>query len=291
MIITNKLNLPTPFVSMLESNYEYKPKRYSVTAMLKPIQEIILERRHHHEIEKDVANTIWLQFGVAVHSILEKHQESADEIKELALEAPILDYTLSGRLDIYNDKTGTVTDYKTCSVYKILKKDFKDWERQCLIYCYLLKKTGFNNANNGEIVALMKDHSITKAKFEEGYPKFPVHVEKFDFTIDDFIEIEQFLKDKFIEIKRCEELPNHDLPPCTPEERWNDGDKYAVKRKNVKKALRVFNALEEANDLIEKNPECYVETRPGTNRKCEDYCNAAPFCYQYRQSLKEIKYE
>ena len=71
MKITNKLNLPQPFVDAVTREYQYKDKQYSVTAILKDVREILLTRRHNDEIEQDVADMIWLIFGTAVHKVLE----------------------------------------------------------------------------------------------------------------------------------------------------------------------------------------------------------------------------
>ena len=46
MKITNKLNLPSAFVNMAQSDYKPTPKQYSATTLLKPTRQIILERRH-----------------------------------------------------------------------------------------------------------------------------------------------------------------------------------------------------------------------------------------------------
>lgn len=75
MKITNVNNLPAPFVSAVEHEYQYKDKQYSVTQLLKGSCEAVLERRYHNEIERDVSDMIWLIFGTAVHSILENADE------------------------------------------------------------------------------------------------------------------------------------------------------------------------------------------------------------------------
>ena len=140
MRITNKLGLPEAFVKMAETDYQYKEKQYSVTSLLRGIRETILLRRYHNNIEQDVSDMIWLLFGTAVHNILEHQEEGKHELKEENLKIKIGDYTLSGRFDLYNAKTKTVTDYKTCSVWKMIFGDFADWRKQLLIYAYMLKR-------------------------------------------------------------------------------------------------------------------------------------------------------
>ena len=283
MKITNKYGLPQAFVTMAESDYQYKDKRYSVTSILKGTREIILERRHHDKIEQDVSDMIWLLFGTAVHSILEQHEEADHELAEEYL---ILDlengYKLSGRFDLYNAKTKTVTDYKTCSVWKVIYKEFEDWRTQLLIYAYMLKSIGFE-VETGEIIAMMKDHSKSKAKYDPNYPQLPVDRIKFSFSDKDFEEIEVFIKERFKEIAKAEEMADDELPLCTPEQRFNSGDKFAVMKKNRKRALRVLDSMEEAEIYLANNGGDFIETRPGEDKKCNDYCRVNKFCSYYNK--------
>ena len=284
MIITNKLNLPSPFVSLAQRDYVYEPNEYRVTSLLKGIRETILERRHHKEIERDVSDMVWLLFGTAVHGFLEKHQELGHELKEERIKVPIGDYILSGQFDLYNDETKIVTDYKTASVWKIIFGDFEDWRRQILIYCLMLRKIGFD-AQGGQIVAFLKDHSKRDAKIKSDYPQFPVQVVKFNFTDDDFKECEEWLQARFEEIAAAEKLPDDELPVCTPDERFNSGDKFAVMKKGRKTALRVLDSMEEAEQWKAENGGDEIVIRPGEDKKCLDYCAACEFCSYYKEKV------
>lgn len=286
MIITNKYGLPQAFVEMAQRDYTYAPNEYRVTSLLKGIRETILERRHDAEIERDVSDMIWMLFGTAVHSILERQQERDEEIKETRVKIPIGNYVLSGQFDLYNAETRTITDYKTASVWKVLFGDYKDWHRQTLIYAYMMRSIGFP-ANKAEIVAMLKDHSKRDAKYKADYPQLPVKKVCFDFTGKDFDEIEKWLIDKFMEIQRAEQLPDDELPLCTPEERFNSGDKYAVMKKGRKTALRVLDSHEEAEKWMADNGGDFIETRPGEDKKCLDYCAACEFCNYYREKVKQ----
>lgn len=285
MIITNNLKLPAPFVNMAQRDYIYEPNEYRVTSLLKGVRETILERRHDAEIERDVSDMVWMLFGTAVHGVLEKHEEGGNELKEQRIKIPFGDYVLSGQFDLYNDTTKTVTDYKTASVWKIIFGDFEDWRRQLLIYCYMLRKIGFD-AQGGEIVAFLKDHSKRDAKIKPDYPQFPVKKVSFAFSDDDFIECEQWLSDRFALISRAEKLPDDELPLCTPEERFNSGDKYAVMKKGRKTALRVMDSLEEAERWKSEHGGDEIQKRPGEDKKCLDYCSACQFCSHYKEVVQ-----
>ena len=270
MKITNNLGLPQPFVSAVEREYTYKDKRYSTTAILKGVREAILQRRHDDEIESDVADMVWAIFGTAVHGILENAEETATQLKENKLEVELPNgYTLSGIFDLYDDETGTVTDYKTASVWKVNFGEFDDWRKQALIYCWMLRQIGFD-ARRGQIVAMLKDHSKTKAKLGE-HPEHPVYQIAWDFDEKDFDEIEQYILGKFAQIEEAEKLPDDELPICTQEERWTRGEEFAVKKAGNKRANKLFKVDQYGPEAEQRAREYavaigegfVVEHRPG----------------------------
>lgn len=285
MKITNKMNLPQAFVEMAQSDYTPTPKRYSATALLKSIREVILERRHGNEIEQDVSDMVWMLFGTAVHSIIERQKEGKTEFKETYVEMPVGDYKVSGRFDSYDAATQTITDYKTCSVWKVVHNEFDDWKKQLLIYAAIMDYTGFP-VKHGQIVAMMKDHSKSKAKFDPTYPQFPVLQIRFDYSNADFKQINAFIRDRLEQIAAAEKLPDDELPVCTPEERYNSGDKFAVMKKGRKTALRVLSSEEEAEHWMADNGGDTIQCRPGEDKKCKDYCAACKFCNYYQEHVK-----
>lgn len=244
---------------------------------------------------------IWMLFGTALHKILEESQESNTQLKEeyLKQDLEIIDsslkgYFLSGKADLLDVSLKKMIDYKTTSVYKILKQDYEDWYKQLLIYAWLFTKIGFE-VDNAEIVALLKDWSKTKAKVDKNYPQLQVQIIPFKFTEKDFEYIEKFILQRFLELKQYENVPDCDLPMCTEIERWNEGKKYAVKKNKNKTAIRVLNSLKEAeeykNNIQEKQPKDYywIEEREGIDKRCLEYCSCCQFCpyYQKKYMKKE----
>lgn len=285
MKITNKLNLPQPLVEAVTREYQYKPKQYSVTALLKGACQSVLERRYSDAIEQDVSDMIWLIFGTAVHSVLENAEETDTQLKENKLVVDVNGYKLSGIFDLYDEATKTVTDYKTATVWKVIHNDWEDYRKQLLMYAWMLRKIGFE-CDKGEIVAILKDHSKTKAKVDKDYPPYPVHRIVFKFNEQDFKEIEMYILMKFIDISVAEETETENLEPCTPNERWETPTKYAVMKKNRKSALRVLDSEEEAKQYIEEkelDKNHYIEERIGECKKCNEYCNVNIFCPFYRK--------
>lgn len=286
MVITNELGLPQPFVDAVTSEYRYKPKRYSVTSVLNGTREVILQRRHADEITSDVSDMVWMIFGTAVHSVLEQSHETNTQLKEnwVSMDMPN-GYTLSGIFDLYDDATGTVTDWKTASVWKVIMNEWDDYRRQTLMYVCILRSMGFD-ARRGEIVALLKDHSKSKAEHDRSYPQHPVYSIGWDFTDDDVADMMAWLDRRFEEIEEAEKLPDDELPLCTDEERWHRPDKWALMKRGRKSAVRLYDCEKAALEACESNGKgFFVEHRRGEDVKCEKYCSVCAFCDYYRMKM------
>jgi len=285
MQITNKNKLPQPFVDACSSDYKYKEKRYSVTALLKPIREIMLLRRHNDEIEQDVSDMIWALFGTAVHGVLENSNKAKHLLKEKALEVKFGDYTLSGKSDLYNTASGCVVDYKVTSTFKVVKKDFEDYRLQGLMYAYMLKAIGYK-VKKAQFVMILRDWQKSKAKFDKEYPQAQVHTVNFQFNENDYKFIENWLTNKFKEIAEAEKLEDDNLPLCSEQERWSSGNTYAVMKNGRKTALRVLQTKEEAETYMKEKGGDFIDERHGEDRKCQEYCSCCEFCKHYQDCVK-----
>ena len=295
MALTNKLNLPDPIYNALSSDYQPKEHQYSVTTILNPTRQTLLKRKYNNEITQDCSELIWALFGTSFHAILENAEEGETQLKEEYLKQDLgiltdeLDgYFLSGKADLIDVKEKKIIDYKTTSTFKIVKQDFEDYRLQLLIYAWLFRKIGFE-INNGEIIALLRDWQKSKAKFDSEYPQFQVQKLNFEFTQKDFDYIEEFIKTKFLELKKYENAADDELPMCTDEERWHEPTKYAVKKKTSNRASKLHDTMEEAEEhlknLENKYPDQYeIEVREGTDRKCSEYCSCCMFCSYYKEN-------
>lgn len=296
--ITNKLNLPKQLVDLINNDYQPKEHQYSCTTILKPTRQVILERRHNDEIEQDVSEMVWCIFGILAHSIIENSQEDVGQFKEEKLKVDLGKYCkelegyyLSGRSDMIDLLDKCITDWKTASCWKVIYKDFEDWRKEMLIYAWAVKDMGFE-IDKAQAIAFLKDHNKTKAKVDSKYPQLPVWVEKFKFTNKDFEDIEEFIKNRFLELKKYEDVPDEELPMCSMEERWNEGDKYIVIKKGNKRATKIHETLEEAQkhlDNLEKNyPGVYeIQERIGGDKKCLEYCSCCKYCDYWRSRYEK----
>jgi len=108
-------------------------------------------------------------------------------------------------------------------------------------------------------------------------------------TLQALFKIGLFIKGKVDEYQRCSELDDDEIPPCTPEERWDSPSKYAVMKNGVKRAVRLFDIQEEADQLAtSKGAGHYVEVRKGESRRCRSYCLCRQFCNFYRENAAPV---
>jgi hypothetical protein len=279
------MNLPEALVKAVTTRRHNNPGRLSATTLLNGTKQIILTDRHWDVLEDDVSDRFWAIFGTAVHALLEHEgeHEFAEEFMSCEKDGVIV----TGRIDNYNMKTATVSDYKTASVWKVKFGDFEDWRRQGLIYSWLLRNNGFK-ADFCEFIAILKDHSKADARRDARYPQGPVYVYKFPVTDEAINEIESFITVKIADYKKNRELADDEIPPCTPEERWDKPTKYAVKKEGRKTAVRVLDTEEDAEKMAaDLGQNHYVETRLGESVRCQGYCSCCEFCNYYVKLAEE----
>lgn len=287
MTITNNMGLPEALVKACDTSPHNSEGNVSATTLLQGIRQIILTERHWHEMTEDVSNRIWALFGTAIHKLLET--ESPDTFTEEFFSVPVGEYKVTGTVDCYDMTNGIIHDYKSTSVWKIIKGDFVDWRKQGLIYAWLLTKQGFP-VKECRFTAILKDHSKSKAKFDKSYPQTPVWVYQFTVSDKDLEEIEKEIIDKVEQLAKAKELPNDKLPMCTEQERWAEEDKIAVMKKGRKTAIRVFSAKDRNNaeQLLEAlGKDHYLEERKGVSKKCQEYCACCEWCNFWREHCQD----
>ena len=289
MKITNKMNLPEALYKAVSVRKHNNPGRLSATTILNGIKQIHLTDRHWDELEEDVLDRFWAIYGTAGHKMLE--HEGAHEFTEEFMSHELDGITITGRIDNYNMKDGRVSDYKFISKYKIKSGDFLDWDRQGMIYAWLLIKNGFV-VKTCRFIAIIKDHSKREAKRDPSYPQFPLFVYEYDVTDKRLEEIQDYLRGKIAEYKKYRDTPDDEIPPCSPKERWDKPTKYAVMKGANKRATRVFDTSEEAEKMVADVGAGYsIVTRPGESTRCMDYCSCAEFCNYYRDNVATAEEE
>ena len=275
----NDYTTPRVIELALSQNKHWKGGDYSVTQIIKEPIEIALSKRYGELITHDIKDTHNLLIGTAIHRLLEDAYKDEEDVElEMQMVANFNGIDISGTCDVYNTETKTVQDYKTCSVYKIIKEDFESWEKQLNIYAEILFHNGYE-VKNLEVVAIIKDWD-KKKQDDPNYPSSPYITIGIPLWDNDRREEEI---NKYIEtVVIAESLEDGELEPCT--DKWETPIKYKVIKDGAARALKVFDTLEEATALaLEKGAN--VVTDGGEPRKCNDWCDLKGFCPWYQRYI------
>lgn len=285
MKVTNNLNLPAAFVNAVSVERHNAPGCYSATTLNKGAKEVVLTKRHFDEITVDAADSVWAVWGTAVHALMESQPDNNFHEERFAV--PVSASKVTGQVDSYDLEHGVIYDWKTASVWKIKMQDFADWYRQGMTYAWLLLQQGLE-VHHCVFVALLKDHSKSKAATEGDYPQSPVYTYQFDVNPEELRQHCEWIQRRIADIEAAELMSDDDIEPCSMEERWADPDKFAVMKNGRKTAVRVFDDQQSADAMAgEMGDAYYVEHRPAVSRKCEDYCPCREFCNFYKSFSKK----
>ena len=289
MITTNEMGLPEAFVNFVSNVRHNKPGTLSATTLLQGDKQIVLYDRHFDELKQDAADQLWASFGTAFHAIMEKQESNT--FKEEAFEVQVGDWKVTGHLDSYDMEKEIIEDWKTTSVWKVIKQNFDEWKAQGLTYAWLIRKAGLN-VQKCRFIALLKDHSKAEAKRKSDYPQKPVYIYQFDVTDADIEATEQRIINKIKSVTEAYKMQDDEIPPCTPEERWATETKYAVMKEGRQTAVKLCDDRPSAEAYMANlSPEHYIEERPGEHRRCQRYCPCAEFCNFYHEHVEKLENE
>lgn len=283
---TNTYNLPVSIENAVKYDSYKKEGRFSITEIIKPPQIRVLEKRHDAMITADVSDGLWRLLGQAVHYILEQG-EHEEHIQEERLGIDVNGVRITGKIDLYSGIETKVIDYKITSVWSFIYGVKPEWTEQSNLYKLLYEEAGFP-VNGLEIHAILRDWQQSKVN-GNGYPRIPF--QRVSVPMWSKAQTRAFLNERVALHLEAEGLNDEVLPPCTPAEQWSKPTTYAVMKKGRKTAVRVLNTNADAVQFIAnistngktKKQDYHIDVRPGQKIRCEGYCNAKPFCHQYRR--------
>jgi hypothetical protein len=281
---TNRENLPEPIVRAVTNDPYTKGKSdFSVTELLQPPRARALINKHRDEIVEDVADRLFALMGQIGHAILER--AGGESLVERRFFAKVATFTISGQADLVITPEGSeLIDYKFCSVWTMLNGVKPEWTQQVNILRYLAandigdvgKEPIYCDINKANIVAIFRDWSKPKAGREKDYPQSQVKV--FPVELWPLEKTEEFICNRIAAHITAEKI----LPLCTDEERWRTQEKWAVMKEGRKSAVKLYDHKEHAIISTRGESKLYIQHRPGESKRCEFYCNAAPFCTQFQ---------
>jgi len=282
MKITNHTALPEPvFQALTRSDYTKGSSNRSVTQLIDSPRVRILRKENDDHISEDAADMLWSVLGTAVHKMFEDN-EVEGHISEERLYAEVEGWVISGAIDVQRgeaDGKVTVLDYKCTSAWSVIYGK-PEWDKQLNFYAWLVEHCKDIEVGKLQIVAVLRDWQRKKAEVDSQYPQAPIVM--VDIPLWSFEERDAYVRGrvKIHQDAEFQRLTGEDLPPCSSEERWKKEDSFAVKKSGNKRALRVFDSMEQAEEYMKDGME--IEVRKGKCVRCEDnYCKVAEFCDQY----------
>jgi hypothetical protein len=278
--LTNLANLPDAIVAAVANDSYSKGDGVdiSVTGILKPPRQVVLETRHHDAITQDVSERVWSLLGQSVHTILERANRRG--IAERRLYIACEGWTISGGMDLY-DEEGVLSDYKITSSHKLVQGNLDDWVSQLNLYSAILRHHG-HAVSKLQVIAILRDWSKLQARRDPNYPQ--AQVVNVPIALWDHTRALEFMRTRV----RLHQQARISLPECTAEERWAKPDQWAVMKQGRKSAVKLYSNPDEAMDHAVTHKDLVVMHRRGESIRCAEYCAVSPFCDQWKQ-LKQLK--
>ena len=287
MKITNKFNLPETFVEFArDGKYDKGAADISVTTLIDSPRVNILKQQKRDEIETDVSDMIWPLFGTAVHHMLESSTPKGNVTMEERLFIEVNGWTLSGQIDHQEEIGGKIhiSDYKVTSAWSVIYGK-EDWVRQLNCYAHMVRVAKGREVGSVRIIAILRDWSRMKSMTESGYPKSPITT--VDIPLWPHDQAQAYISER-INAHQSAQLDwdtREAVVECSDEERWTKPTTYAVTKFGSKRALRVFDRVDEAvsfRNTLEHGLKNYgIVERAGGRTRCEQYCSVSEFCTQW----------
>lgn len=284
MKITNKFNIPQTFINVLDRPTYSKGKAHlSATQLLDSPKVVALRRKFDDEIEQDASDMVFSLFGSALHNVLE-HGKDENHLVEERLHAELDGWHISGAIDlqILHPEGISIRDYKTTSVWAVMKQKF-EWELQLNIYAWLVEKVKQAPIVDLGIVAIIRDWSRRDANHKEGYPESPI--KELPVKLWPMAERECYISRRIAMHSACDfDMETSGvLPDCTPEDMWEKPAVWAIKKKGNIRAKSLYDAEDKAEEAIKDlGKEYEIEYRPGERTRCMSYCPVSHWCEQWR---------
>ena len=288
MKLTNQFNLPEPIVQALSRNdYTKGASHRSITTLIDSPRIRILREQYDDQIQEDVSDMMWSVLGTAVHRIFEDFA-TGDVISEERLFVECDGWTISGAIDL-QDEEGP-SDYKVTSVWSVIF-DKKEWHNQLNAYAWLMRHAKQRKSTKLRIIAVLRDWKRREAEMKPDYPQSPIMIVQVPMWSDEQQDQYMAQRIKLHQDAEWEHISGGDLPLCSDAERWMKEDTFAVKKKTSKRALKVFDSMEEAEWFMKQKSlgdDHIVETRKGSATRCEqDWCRVSSWCDQYARAANE----
>jgi hypothetical protein len=303
MKFNNAYNLPAPLVkALIYDDYDLQnpPENVvSLTTLIAPTKQKVLERRHESEVEVDVSERLWSVFGRACHGVVENATQGHFDTetrwymnvskKEVFIsEGDVTEnpnynkdeFYVSGKFDVYDAKAEKLSDYKVTSIWSwLIEKGIKpEHDAQLQVNGLAVKLLSYVVK---ELSVIMMFRDWSKSKSRTDYPELPIPFKEIVVSPWPEEAVWDFLRSRIKAWFEAYSLPDDKIPECNDEERWARASKWAIMKPGQKKAVKLFPMPPTAAELREY-PGYKVEERHGEDIRCNDYCSVKMFCHYFR---------
>jgi len=225
MNVTNKYNLPDAVVRAITYDDYDAAGDMSVTGLLQPVQQAALMSIYAGDLPpEDVSEHVWRMFGSVAHEVLYRSRDPESVVAETRLHMQVGGWDITGKPDVYDVRTRTLTDFKTTSVWSLIYEPAgrKEWHQQLNLYRLLLEANGYP-VESLQIIAILRDHQKRETFKRSDYPQIPIVA--IDIPLWDKADAEAFLDERVRLHRRARD--DGDWEACTDEERWKGKSGYA----------------------------------------------------------------
>jgi hypothetical protein len=276
-VYTNKHNLPAVIVDAVVNDPYVGGGDVSATKLIDAPQVKVLGAKYRDQVQVDVSERVWSLLGQCVHTILERaglRQEGmvAEHRMFAEVDGPYGAWQLSGQADVIDLERGAIRDYKVTTVFKA--KGSTAWEQQLNVLAWLARRNGYT-ITGLEIVAIFRDWRKVEAERNPNYPQAAIQV--IPVALWDPVTVAAYINER---VALHQQAQAGVQVNCTDEERWKDADQWAIIKPGAGRALRVLDTEPDPSAV----PAGYVvQQRTGEYKRCQHYCEVAPWCPQWAQ--------
>ena len=249
-----------------------KINEISVTSLIAPAHQTVLLDKHWDELPPmDPVEQLPSLVGTAWHQFIAELDHPpgcmVEEQQEIYVTVDGVDWCITGTPDWYDPHDRLLVDHKTTRVWSYVFGK-RDWEEQLNLYAFLLAQHG-HIPLRAQIHAVYLDWSQNQFLRNPELP--PRRLQVIDVELWPLKDQSNFL------FSRLRKLASPEL--CTPDERWEKGEKWAVMKKGRKTAVKLFDNPHDAERMVMTGQDdLSVEHRPGSPVRCESWCPVKDFC-------------
>lgn len=314
---TNNTNLSLYAQVFLATDwYDTAEAGLSVTTLIKPVRQVVLSKRVPLEAQiADLEGEIPSRNGSAIHDGFERAWKNPDlprvlaslglppgmirkvrvnpSAEEVAKGGIIACYTevrssimirgikVTGKFDFIGD--GLMEDLKNTSTFKFMSTDGLDYVKQCSMYRLMNQDKVTKEHMN--ITFNFTDWSRRDFRMRQDvYP--PARMVTKRYTLMSVAEATSWAEGRVDQLIKCLNLPEPELPLCTPKELWQSEAvyKYYAKPENA----HVPGSRSTKNFKTRREAEAYMATKKGVGIIVEKkgevkaclYCAGFSLCTQ-----------